>query len=78
MSLLRGRRGPALRRRRALALRQLERKEHPAEVRNGACVDYLVGMKLADIAKKWNLKSGSIVSQWIQRSGMFKVRSSRK
>jgi transposase len=49
----------------------------PAEVRIGACADYILGRSMHDIEKRWGVTI-STVSKWIKRTGSFKLRRKLK
>ena len=52
-------------------------KKHPDEIRIGACADYLLGVSMKDIERKYGLPDSTIVTFWIKKTGSFKIRKPR-
>lgn len=61
-----------------MARQSTTRKHYPAEVRIGACADYLLGKSYLWIEGKWNIEDMSTVLNWIRKTGSFKLRNIHK
>jgi len=51
---------------------------HAYEIRVGACADYLLGVKIEVIARKWGIADSSLIASWITKRKCFKLRRPRK
>lgn len=53
-----------------------KRSKFPDWVRIGACTDYLLGLPIEAIERKWKISQG-LLYYWIRRTGSFSLRQAK-